>query len=790
MSDTFEGKVSMSTTNIAFQVETDRVLEILSKQIYDSPFAMVRENVQNCYDAVLMRANIEGCDLCSYLIEVTLTPESISITDNGIGMSETVLKENFWKAGSSGKNTESARQAGVIGTFGIGAMANFGVCSGLSVTTRALDSDVGYRTAAQKKDLRIGQDCISFESLDDSVPIGTSIVATLDGDTLLDLEGLKNYVGQFVRFLPVPVMINGELISQQDQMAAVGIKDWQPLGRQNITAGTLEFSLEVYISGTAGVGVVCTNFRRDGTPIKGQLCLRNGMGSIMGLRSSFGLAPLPVAGVYQLGGFADFPFLVPTAGREALTRESITDASRIFPPLERHLTEILANHPIADSLTAFQQYVVNHHLTDLGKRVKIQIQEDGEQLEMGALTTKFSGLQMQSYDGTDPELIRMFSGSENPLIRISQSQPRRELQRRYLSQILQVPSIPNHATISHVYAPSDLTREEVSLTLALARVLRSDYMLDDVDIIWADITHGVPMTAKMEGDKVTLTLSRSWPALKAILNHLSASYELLDSFTKDFVRVYIYSQIQSFVPSSQRAGLDALQRALERKREIFRLERQDNGALEPLIADYLSGKVEIGQVLSAAVAITAVQSQHVSDGQVGIVEQVLPDVVSAVAPNTSATGMVVAAPAVGSPILRLDTTIGDRLLTTEQELPQLNNYRMFLALSDRLFQQELEFFKWPHSTQVAWAGRRIVYLFSGANAGISLYYDIELRGARLAGDAGGTALTTTTIVSNNRIFVPVPSALMECFTVTEEPVEFYVRFDLLMHHDFSPKPVI
>ncbi|WP_426139233.1 ATP-binding protein [Pseudomonas sp. DWP3-1-2] len=780
----------MSKTSIAFQVETDRVLEILSKQIYDSPFAMVRENIQNCYDAVLMRANAEGGDLSSYLINVEVAHESIAISDNGIGMSEDVLRENFWKAGSSGKNTESARQAGVIGTFGIGAMANFGVCSELSVTTRALGSDVGYRTAAQKKNLKIGQDCISFEQLGDSIPIGTSIVATLDGDTLLDIEGLKNYVGQFVGFLPVPVMINGALISQQDQMAAVGIKDWQSLGKQDIAAGTLEFSVEAYVAGTTGVGVVCTNFRRDGTPIKGQLYLRNGMGSIMGLRSSFGLAPLPVAGVYQLGGFADLPFLVPTAGREALTRESIADAARIFPPLERHLTNMLATHPIADSLTAFQQFVVNNQLTALGGRVKIQIQEEGEQLEMGALTTHFTGLQMQSYEGTDPDLIRMFSGAENPLIRISQSQPRRELQRRYLNEILHIPSIPNHATISHTYTPGDLTREEVSLTFALARVLRTDYMLDDVDIIWADITHGVPMTAKMEADKVTLTLSRSWPALKAVLNHLRTSNELLDSFAKDFVRVHIYSQIQSFVPSSQRSGLDALQRALERKREIFRLERQDNGALEPLIADYLSGKVEIGEMLSAAVAITAVQSQHVSDRQVGIVEQVLPDVLSAAVPAAASAGASVAAPTAGSPILRLDTTIEDRLLTTEQDLPQLNNYRMFLALSDRLFQQELEFFKWPHSSQVAWAGRRIVYLFSGANAGISLYYDIELRGGRLAGDAGGTALATTTIVSNNRILVPVPSALMECFTVTDEPVEFYVRFDLLMHYEASPKPTV
>lgn len=769
------------STNIPFQVETDRVLEILSKQIYDSPFAMVRENVQNSYDAILMRADAEGRELAEFLIEITVSAGAISITDDGIGMSETVLRENFWKAGSSGKNTESARKAGVIGTFGIGAMANFGVCSELSVTTRTLGEEVGYRTTAQKRNLKIGQDCIGFEELNESTPIGTTIVATLDGNAQLDLEGLKAYIGQFVRFLAVPILINGDLVSQQDQMEAIGITGWPSIGKRSVQADAMAFELEAFVSGTIGVGVVCTQFFLDGTPIKGSLCLRNGMGSIMGLRSSFGLAPLPVASTYQLGGFADLPFLVPTAGREALTRESIAEASRIFPALERQLTELLAVNPIADILQTFQQYLVTSRRTELASRIKIQVQDGDEQIEMGMLANHFAHVEMQSYEGTDPDLIKMFSGSEIPLLRISQNQPRRELQRRYLAQVLNVPSIPNHATVTKEYAPNELTREEVSLTFALARVLRNDYMLDEVQIIWAEITHGVTIIPKMQGDKVILTLSRNWAAVRAVLRHVSTSFDLLESFTKDLVRVHIYSHIQTFVPSSQRSGLDALQRSLERKRELYRLDREDNGSLEPLIADYLSGKIEISQVLNAAVAVTAVQSQHVNARQVGTVEKVLPDVINAAVPASS--DHPVAAPVAGSPILRLDTSIDERLLTTDQELPHLNNYKMFLALSDRLFQQELEFFKWPHSTQVAWAGRRIVYLFSGANSGVSLYYDIELRGSRNAGDAGGTALTTTTIVANNRILVPVPAGLYDCFKVTEEPVEFYVRFDLLMHQE-------
>jgi len=40
---------------IIFQVETTRILRILASEIYDSPLALIRENLQNAYDAVRMR---------------------------------------------------------------------------------------------------------------------------------------------------------------------------------------------------------------------------------------------------------------------------------------------------------------------------------------------------------------------------------------------------------------------------------------------------------------------------------------------------------------------------------------------------------------------------------------------------------------------------------------------------------------------------------------------------------------------------------------------------------------
>ena len=154
---------------IAFDVETSRILEILSTEIYDSPKAFLRENVQNAYDAILMRCTAQGLPIAERKIEITVEAGRLTVRDDGIGMNEEVLKENFWKAGSSGKKSELAQRSGVIGTFGIGAMANFGVCTSLRVETRHIMGRLKRPSASQ------------FERPSDRSVLGRSDQAQLQG---------------------------------------------------------------------------------------------------------------------------------------------------------------------------------------------------------------------------------------------------------------------------------------------------------------------------------------------------------------------------------------------------------------------------------------------------------------------------------------------------------------------------------------------------------------------------------------------------------------------------------
>src|SRR6266478_3492881 len=165
---------------IPFDVETERILQILSSEIYDSPKAFLRENVQNAYDAILMRCSAQGLALASCRITIIVEKARLTVGDDGIGMTDEVLRNNFWKAGSSGKKSELAQRAGVIGTFGIGAMANFGVCTALKVETRHIDSDITLVSSARREDLRIAHNCIDLERVADVRGPGTIVKVELD----------------------------------------------------------------------------------------------------------------------------------------------------------------------------------------------------------------------------------------------------------------------------------------------------------------------------------------------------------------------------------------------------------------------------------------------------------------------------------------------------------------------------------------------------------------------------------------------------------------------------------
>ena len=765
----------LAKERIAFDVETSRILQILSSEIYDSPKAFLRENVQNAYDAILMRSTAQNLPLADRKIEITVKDSRLSVRDDGIGMTDYVLKENFWKAGSSGKKSELAQRSGVIGTFGIGAMANFGVCVALRVETRHIESDVTLISSARREDLRIAQECIDLERVaDDRVP-GTVIIADLDPSFSIDEASTCEYLRQYVRFLPVPVIVNGRVISQEafeDTLAGMG-KGFKQISSRSVSHGTFSAILETSVNAQDRVLARLSGISLNGNPIAGEAFFIQQGGPTFGFRKLFGLAPVPISGYYGFGGFVDLPILHPTAGREAMSRESIQHVANLVTLIEAEVSNDLADTHAADGNQPFQQYILAHGHITLARNLKITVLPSDDQAALGALKDYEPEKTQHFYPGRDSTTLRRYASEQANLFHVSQANPRRELQLRFLREIAKVQEVPDETIVDRI-PPTQLTFEEAMLLVRLRGVLLDDYLMFGIDAAFATISHGVAFHVEHKDGVLHISIARDMPAVATVVECYKTARDVFDGFLKDFVREHLYPHIRDHVPSSTKQGRDALYRRLKENRELFRYEESDFGEAESLLADYLAGKTDFAHVLRSAGRRARAQRQEVRKEQVGTVEKELPDIIES-AGETPPSSEFEAAP----PIMRADIASHMKVLTVTAQLQKLNSFQMFLALSDRLFTREGDFLRWPHTTRLIWGAHRVIYIFTDATGGLSLYYDIQLKEPLESEETGGSMFPTTTIVTKNRIYVPVPKGLEPAFQITDGVKEFYVRFDTI-----------
>ena len=760
---------------IAFDVETSRILEILSSEIYDSPKAFLRENVQNAYDAILMRCTAQGLSISERKVEITVEAGRLTVRDDGIGMTEDVLKNNFWKAGSSGKKSELAQRSGVIGTFGIGAMANFGVCTALRVETRHIESGITLISSARREDLKIAQDCIDLERVTDDREPGTLVVAELDPEYPIDEAAACEYLQQYVRFLPVPVIVNGRVISQEgfaDTLAGRA-EGFEKISSREVSRGGFAGTLHVSINAQSRLLARFTDISLNGSPIQGEVFFVQHSGPTHGFRSLFGLAPIPVSGSYELGGFVNLDILHPTAGREALSRESIQHVANLVELIEAEASADIAGTDAADGNQHFQQYILSHGLIHLAHRVKISVVPSDTMVALGDIQAYEPGKTKHFYHGQDATILNRFASDQANLFHVSQANPRRKLQLRYLTEITQLEQVPDQ-TIAEKIPPTQLTFEEAMFLVRLRGILLDDYLMPDVDAAFASISHGVAFHVEKHNNALHILIARGIPAAAMVIECYTTARDVFDGFMKDFVREHLYPHIRDHVPSSTKHGRDALYQRLKDNKELFRIQESDYGAIESLLSDYLAGKVEFSEVLRTSSGRASVQHQQVSSDQVGSVEEEIPDIIGAAAPAPPANEFE-AVP----PIVRDDIKSDMKVLTVADEYPKLNNFQMFLALSDRVVKREGEFLNWPHTTKLIWGAHRIIYIFTDATGDLSLYYDIELKTPLETDQTGGAMFPTTTIVTKNRVFVPVPRNLEPAFQITDEDKEFYIRFDTI-----------
>ena len=127
--------------------------------------------------------------------------------------------------------------------------------------------------------------------------------------------------------------------------------------------------------------------------------------------------------------------------------------------------------------------------------------------------------------------------------------------------------------------------------------------------------------------------------------------------------------------------------------------------------------------------------------------------------------------------MRQNKTTAAKLLETKEDSPMLHGYKRFVAVTPNMYDQNLYFFFNPHTTRVLWSMHRIIYIFSLRDGSYTLYYDMELKKHIASELTGGEEMYTTTIITKDKLFIPIPPPLYDYFTIDGEPLKFNIRFN-------------
>lgn len=764
--------------NVKFKIQLDRVLEVLCSQIYDSPLALLRENVQNAYDAILMRQYKDNSGMYKPLIDITIDADKLIINDNGIGMNSNLLKNNFWTAGSSGKNNCEARAAGVVGTFGIGAMANFGVCSELKVISRAFGEAITYTSLVKKTELSLENDCIHiYDNKDVMSDYGTTIIATWEEGFSLSLPDAKKYLSPYVKYLPIPVKINNEVISQTPvEIISKGDKTENKEG--TIQEPSISFSYKLSFNTHSNVSpqIFIENIILNGKEQKGFVYLNASDSTLYGLRNYFGLAPIPIASAFNFGGVVNLVSLTPTAGREAINRDSINIVAVIVHKADDIIAKAIAENDVADQCRELLLYIRNTHQLELAQNIQISICGQESRMKLGDVNSIVDQKEVNYYEGNDKQIQSNYSDENHILLLPANDNIRRQVQLLVLKQ-KGIQAIPDNVDIKPL-STQDLSIPEVSIITKIKIILSEDYLMNEATVKFAQISHNLASTIQLDNGKIMLYLSRNSSEISYLIQIYNDDFLLFEPIIKEYVRTKLYPKFAQYVPSSTRDGVEALYNILQRKRELYTIEYSELGEMESVMKEYLDGKIPYKEVLKVATTIKKKQTLSVTSKQIGDINEVMSGSTTIVSIHQHNDENKTEIPIEAMPpILRFDVETKFKVLHTDDKAHSLAGYNTFLSLSDRMFRENYDFFLQPHTTRIIWSIHKIIYIFTHVSGNLTLYYDIDLM-KKLNGDAtGGRMIMTATIVTKEKIFVPVIPEMDDYFNIRDGQLKFSVRFD-------------
>ncbi|MBQ7004434.1 MAG: molecular chaperone HtpG [Oscillospiraceae bacterium] len=185
----------------AFQAESKKILDMMIHSIYTHKEIFLRELISNASDAIdklYFRSLTDegvGMNRDEFFIRIDLDKEArtITITDNGIGMTAEELENNLGTIASSGSlkfktDNKLGEDQQIIGQLGVGFYSAFMVAKRVTVYSKAFGQDEAYQWASEGVEGYTIQKC-------DKAEHGTRIVLELMDDS--EEENYSEFLEQY-----------------------------------------------------------------------------------------------------------------------------------------------------------------------------------------------------------------------------------------------------------------------------------------------------------------------------------------------------------------------------------------------------------------------------------------------------------------------------------------------------------------------------------------------------------------------------------------------------------------
>ena len=214
--------------NYSFQAEVAQLLHLVTHSLYSNPEIFLRELISNASDAC-DKLRFEGINHPEYYendanlhVRVSLNKENktLTISDNGIGLSQQEAIENLGTIAKSGTKDFMSKLSGdqkadaqLIGQFGVGFYSGFIVADKITVESRraGLDAAEGVRWISG------GTGEFEVQTIEKATR-GTDIILHLRDDALDYLESwkVKQIINKYSDHISLPIEMQKEIWQEEE----------------------------------------------------------------------------------------------------------------------------------------------------------------------------------------------------------------------------------------------------------------------------------------------------------------------------------------------------------------------------------------------------------------------------------------------------------------------------------------------------------------------------------------------------------------------------------------------